>query len=258
MMTSRNLISGVLVCLALTACRHDAASSVSPAPSLSASGQPEMGRVPGPRTQSVRLTRKTTSPSAQEQAIIEQILERHPADARPALRPVLEDRFATLHLPPGSEEQGLLDQLAAVRAVAAEPWPDPVDATVALVDRLPDPSASAVVLRRKTTLPHDLILLPDGNATTAVLHDGIGALIRMRRDGGDIPDRDTRLVIRGAHSDHEEVWASAMERRRAVTDLADLEVSPPRGIEGIGEVRAITIPLRATARRSGNPSPAKP
>lgn len=105
-------------------------------------------------------------------------------------------------------------------------------------------------------MPHDLILLPDGRATTTALSDGIDALFRMRRAMGDIPDRDTRIVIRG--SGVARAWKSELQRRRAEADLAHLAVGVPQQIMSVGEVRALKIPLQSTTARRANASPRAP
>jgi hypothetical protein len=264
MIASRLLANGLLFCLGLSACRQDAATSVRstsirptavrPTSVLSEGGRPLDSHVPP--TQFVRLTPKPISPSAEERALIDRIVALHPGEAQPRLRAVLADRYSALRLPPGSGEQDLLIKLSAARAAAPAPAAEPVEATVVLVDRLTDPSASAIVLRRKNALPHDLILLPDGQATTTALSDGINALFRMRRAMGDIPDRDTRIVIRGQRTARE--WKSELQRRRAEVDLAHLTVGERRLVAGVGEVRAIDIPLQATAAPAVNASPRAP
>ena len=250
MITSRLLLTGLLLAFTASACRPDVPTSLSPSSRASDINQPlHLG---GSRTQHVMLTRQSATPTPREQALIDRIIALHSTEAAGPLRSLLTNRFVQLHVPSGSNAQQHINELAAVRATEAAPAPEPVQATVLLVDQLSDPSASAIVIRRTNALPHDVILLPSGLATTEALGAGISALFKMRKSMGDVPTRDARVLVRDATMPRS--WKTGLQRGRAEADLADLEQSAPRQVVGFGAVRAIDIPLRNTdARRHGAP-----
>lgn len=250
MPATRNHVWCICLALPLAACQHDAALTQSRADGLTAlmrPTQPQTGY--SAPSQSAHFTTLTTNPTptVAEEALIDSIIALHPPEAAPTLRRVLHERNSQLQLPSNPRAQALLNRLAATRiseaAAVAPAGPPPVDATIAIVDKLPDESADAVVLRRKDAQPHDVILLASGNATQAAMGAGIQALFRMRKAMGDIPSRDARTIVhKAAVPAH---WTGSMLGARAASDLTWLRGSQPRHIMGLGPVRALDIPLIA-------------
>ncbi len=253
MTTSQLLSTGLLLGLSVVACRGDATKALRPIPhTTDADLAPTSG---GSRGLHVRLIRLPVAQTASEKNLIDRIVGLHPGAASGQLRELLGDRFAQIQFPVGSAEQPLLNELAAAREAEETVAPEPVPATIALVDNL-DASALVMIVRRKNALPHDVILLPRSGATSDALGAGLSTLFKMRRKSGDVPVGDTRIVLRGAPGPHN--WKSSLQRDRALADLSDLAESAPRTVAGLGRVQAIDVPLRRVHAVRGHGSPATP
>lgn len=231
------LLLGVMV----SACRQDATAPVRPDLEVSVTTMPSYVRAP--RMQSVTLVRRPSPMSVRENELIDRIVMLNPREASTTLRSVLTNRFARLNLPSNPGAQSLLEELSATRAMPMLPAAEPVDATVVLVDRLAEPSASAIVVRRANMLPHDVILLPSDQATPAALRSGLTALFKLRRSAGDVPKSDSRVLVRGVALSRP--LKPGLQASRANADLADLQRSAPRTIPGFGVARAIDVPLKS-------------
>ena len=236
----------ILPLLATMACRQDATTIVRP--QLERSDIPQAASSSAWRTRRVKLVHKPSAPVDDERRLVDRIVALHPSAAAVPLRAVLSNRFSQLTLSGNSEEEELIRALRAVRARTEVAAPEPVEATVVLLDRLSDPSALAVVVRRPTTTPHDLILLADGYATGTALRAGVAALFKMRMVMGDIPMEHMHVVVRGARAAGA-TNTNAVESRTE-SDLAALQRSARRPITGVGSVRAIEIPLKSMGRRN--------
>ncbi len=77
---------------------------------------------------------------------------------------------------------------------------------------------------------------------------GIAALFAVRVSMGDTPLQDARLVVHGGKAPKH--WKDKPQSARATADVAFLKATNPRQIMGIGVVRAIDIPLVATAGKT--------
>jgi hypothetical protein len=129
-----------------------------------------------------------------------------------------------------------LSQGAAKQASAAT-----FTATVILVDKLKDPRASVMIVRRPNANPAEIIVLQSDRATAGTLGAGIQGLVKSRREHGEIPPRELAFAI------PQEVvpksWDSTSLRNDASREIDDLRRSPLRDIPGFGLVHAREIQL---------------
>ena len=110
--------------------------------------------------------------------------------------------------------------------------------TAVLMDEMPVAGARAVVLRRVTTHPRNVILLPRGRATPADLSDAIATVFGLREAHGDLPFADARVVVPPRKSPRRARPSVYMEQR-----LDALTRVPRRTVAGVGDVPAIDIRL---------------
>lgn len=112
--------------------------------------------------------------------------------------------------------------------------PTSYPAAVALVDRLPVKNARAVVLRRVTAYPHDVILLSRNDVNGIDLASATSALLADRATNGIIPTRDHRLVIGHALTPGRAKTATLEKKGGKV--IAQLRGETPRLLSGVGNV----------------------
>ena len=107
--------------------------------------------------------------------------------------------------------------------------PHRVTATVALVDRLNDPNARAIIQRRPNLYPKDVILLPAA----------VASLLVARQRFGDIATIPGEIVVGDVESPKN--WDGETVRAQRIVDR--LRQAQPRNVNGVGTVRATQIPL---------------
>jgi hypothetical protein len=111
-----------------------------------------------------------------------------------------------------------------------------VPTTVAVVASRPYPGADAVIIRRVSVLPHDLILIYSGVASPEYVAATFHALAVTRARHGDIPDKDR--VVR--------VDAPTRTLKYRATPLMVLEmlrVAVPREVAGFGRMATVVVSL---------------
>ena len=117
--------------------------------------------------------------------------------------------------------------------------PHRVTATVALVDRLNDPNARAIIQRRPNLYPKDVILLPAGNANGKTLAAAVASLLVARQRFGDIATIPGEIVVGDVEPPKN--WDGETVRAQRIVDR--LRQAQPRNVNGVGTVRATQIPL---------------
>lgn len=113
--------------------------------------------------------------------------------------------------------------------------PRRVAATVVLLERLPQPDAPFVILRRADVSPRDVILL-HGDATVEQFSEAVQLLLVARQVGGDSSRVAQTLRVRPQQRERTPrtlPWAARI--------LATLRTVEPRSIPGIGTVPAVEI-----------------
>ncbi len=113
---------------------------------------------------------------------------------------------------------------------------------IALVERLPEPQADAVILRNPLDDPSDTVLLPAEFATGGRLAAAVAALMTIRQQQGNTPTRITRVVVTGTRPPTS--W-SPMEMRYAERWIQRLRHKPALPLDGIGDAQYEVVPLRA-------------
>ena len=139
--------------------------------------------------------------------------------------------------------------LLAVRMVVAQPPSrehsgDGVGfvVTLALVEKLPHPNATAVVLRRSVGWPRTLVLLPKESASAGTLSAAVSSVFRSRRRDGDQPTVDISIAVAGNRSMQN--WNRG-DRELSQSFLARLRNAPLRAIDGVGVVPSVDVRLGA-------------
>lgn len=112
-----------------------------------------------------------------------------------------------------------------------------VSVTIALVDALPTPDASYVILRRTDQEPHDVILLRRSRADAAELSEAVEALVAARRVGGDRATRGATMRVRRADT-REGPWTELPWAPRIIARLRNAQ---PHHVPGVGTVPATVI-----------------
>jgi hypothetical protein len=195
--------------------------------------------------------------SVKEDSLIEALVAHYPGPRGELMRSVLLDPYAQLRrvesAPPDVEQ--VEDQIDSIRQarhdsiVTAHMATAPYPATVALVPRLrvPDTAATAVILRRVSGKPQDVILLDAGRASPGVYAAAVRALLTLRARDGDVPTRNAAVAV------HDTAMPSAWERagldKRAVADFQQLKTQAPRRLDGVGTVPSLTIELAPMKKR---------
>lgn len=127
----------------------------------------------------------------------------------------------------------------------ADPHPAVV---VALMERLPDSTARAVVIRRLHSEPRDVILLRAADASTTDLTTAIALLVRSQAEDGDRLPHDLRITVRASAPVHA---PSPATLRYLSGVLEDARRAPVRPLSGVGAARATTLSLERFRHRPG-------
>ncbi|HET7461622.1 MAG TPA: hypothetical protein VFJ82_10245 [Longimicrobium sp.] len=120
-----------------------------------------------------------------------------------------------------------------------------VRVTIALSDQLPAPdSVPAVILRRGSTAPRDVILLRSG-ATPGQLAAAVLRLMVIRDRMGDTARTDAAFRLPGAHR----MPKGGATELQAGRTLARLRGAPSQDLPGVGRVPAVEVYLPSRAMR---------
>lgn len=150
--------------------------------------------------------------------------------------------FAVLSSGAATGQQGgpTLNQLRRQQEIARR-----VPVTIALWDQLPAPdSVPAVILRRGTTAPRDVILLRR-RATPGQLAAAVMRLMVIRDRMGDSARADAAFRLPGAHR----MPKGGATELQAGRTLARLRWAPPQDVPGVGRVPALEVYLPSRAMR---------
>ncbi len=115
-----------------------------------------------------------------------------------------------------------------------------VPVTVALTNQMPYRDAPAVILRRATAVPHDVILLRRNGASGAQLSAAVFQLLVLRERDGDTASTDG--VYRVIAPQGPAAWRGSEERTAGRT-VSRLFSAPAREISGVGIVAATELYL---------------
>lgn len=183
--------------------------------------------------------------SAQEMTLIDAISARLDPRAVPQIRALLMDRRVIGIELPDSATNDLLKQLMALRTTrrASPDGPRVFPAMLVVLDKLPDTTASVVVVRRPTGGLGDAILLKRNAATREAFQAGIVALFRLRKRFGDVPNADMSISVRGVSRLRK--WSPEMNEQ-ADRELARVLAKAPEQVRGLGMASTIRIPLVPT------------
>lgn len=138
----------------------------------------------------------------------------------------------------------VLSMSTTLRAQPTQPAVARVPATLALVNSLRIPTAPAMILRRSSVEPRDVILLPKSNARQEVLAAALATLQSVRSVLGDTARTDMVIGVRNSAVRRQR---SAADLRQAAGILLQLEKAAPRDVAQVGHVRAVDIHLRRSA-----------
>ncbi len=191
------------------------------------------------------LSYEIRSASPREDAIIRRIIAHYQGPDKQAMEMLLRDSRASEHTTSNKLLRPLFDSLNAVRRLdhedKAKSAADRVNshrASVILVDRLPDSTASSVVIRYADSTKSDVILLSSGRATVAEFGPAIAALIKLRRAPAGQQRHGTQLVVKGRGVPVR--WSRALVAQ-AERDLEALKRQPIGQIEGVGPGRKYDV-----------------
>ena len=128
----------------------------------------------------------------------------------------------------------------AVRGQASTPPAHAVRRVFALVavpDSFPYRNADAVIVRRTTALPHDVILLRQSHADPRTIAEAAQTLQAERARHGDVPTVDRLVRVQAPRAQlrlgrSAESWAHALARKSS------------SDVPGIGRARAVGLLLR--------------
>lgn len=137
---------------------------------------------------------------------------------------------------------------AAVRAELERRVP----VTIALLGSLPQPASKAVILRRKTATPHDIILLDSRVASGRDLSAAIFTLLAARDINGDTTAADMTIRVPDGTG---RSYLGKRDLRRSEAAVRKLHASNPTFLAGFGSVRAFDLWLPSTARRNSSAFP---
>jgi hypothetical protein len=164
-----------------------------------------------------------------------------------AIRIMLSDATARDLRSSNAKVQPLLNRLNAIRSARADSIVAAgtsaarsiSPATLVLVDKLSDSTASAVVWHRKNRIPVDLILLRSDRASSRTFGAAVTVLSRVRAIlDTSSSTNDIRVVVHGERMPKS--WAGSLEGP-ANRDLDALKKSAPSFIAGLGMVRSKAI-----------------
>lgn len=207
----------------------------------------------------VRLPPLTVSrvvPAA-EAAVIERIVQYVPEGSRAVFREKLSTGRAIVQL---DDPRGnlLIDSLELLRSRTSDRASRNliagqgnrsalglVPATIALVQSLPVKGARAVVLRRATARPSDIILVTE-NTENRDLRNALGALFKARSRDGVVAMKDVRLGIYTTQSS-----ARAHPTNSAkIIDWDVLRSADMEMLSGVGPARTISVQLKSATDRT--------
>ena len=193
--------------------------------------------------------------SAQEERLLSRLDEVAPRDLAAGLRKALANPSTVVTVRDNPAAQSIIDSIVALRrqslsattggasaasAIAGERMVNSSIA-IALVDRLQDPQATAVILRRPNQLPHDVILLRRSDATAAELGAAMSSLAQVQARDGQVPTQNRMIVTRTRKVPAR--WQADGSDQAANRTLAALRAAPEEEITGLGRVRAVSITM---------------
>lgn len=194
-----------------------------------------------------RTAENTWNPTGEEARLIEKFLGRFSSSRAERYREVLTRRDAILSMPKDPDGQRLLDEIYAARAARNyseakrrenKKATDLEMATLALVEELPGNRIEAVVLRRANVVPHDVILLSQGNATVQAFATGVMTLAGSRQKDGLVVLKDMRISSERAPLLAE--WKGPLGAQTR-EQIGRLLTASPEYLAGIGLARSIQI-----------------
>lgn len=190
--------------------------------------------------------------SGSEELALQRLLQTLPAETHGRVRGYFARTpgvYQIVSFPQDPQRQALVDRLYAERREADSrelvrrrlaARANRVPVTVALVDRLPDPLARSVVLRRRDVEPNDVILLASAAATADHLAAAIASLQIVRKEAGQYPSSNATISVR---AEAPIAWAET-ELPRAERIVARLRETQPHEVAGVGSVPATTLWLK--------------
>jgi hypothetical protein len=110
---------------------------------------------------------------------------------------------------------------------------------IALVDRLQDSTASAMIIRRPDRLPHDVILLRRSDATTAELGGAMRTLADIQEREGQVPMQEKLISAHDVTMPSR--WKTDGTEAMANSTLAALRAAPEEEIAGLGRASAMSL-----------------
>ena len=178
---------------------------------------------------------------AEEQAIIDSLVQLHPEQARTVRAMLTDRRVASMGLPHKDATRLLarLDSVRTRREMMMDVRPQVFMATVVLADEVRHADADVVVIRRAHP-PMDYIVLDERKASAAAIGAGVATLFKLRRELGDVPTRDMQVTVANARMP--ETLRPEL-KAEAARLLGDLKRKDKANIRGIGNGRAVEIPL---------------
>ena len=108
---------------------------------------------------------------------------------------------------------------------------------------------SAVILRRHSAWPHNVIVLDDQHMTLQFFGAAMKALSHEVQKAGEIPTTDQMIEVHGAQIPPS--WRSGMQKI-AQWELDTLKTIPLSNVEGVGDAPAILIHMLYTKPGSGS------
>jgi hypothetical protein len=115
-----------------------------------------------------------------------------------------------------------------------------------ILSRLPLDGVSAVVIRRTTLWPHDVILLAPATTTSGVLASALYQPAIEHHRNGDVPDHD--YVLKVTETSMPDRRRGGFEETLTALDIAALKASGPKHVMGVGDVPAIVVHMAPTPR----------
>jgi hypothetical protein len=186
---------------------------------------------------------------AGERALIEQAKGLVAPDVAAMLELHLHSRSIVGMTAPDPKVQAIIDRIFARRRARADSVASHArqihnttlahEVTVALVDSLADPTASAEIRRRIGQTPSDVILLPAQHATVGALQAAMRGLDKLIRDEHQAaPTRNLRVLVHGEL--HVRSWSTA-HNNAVAAQLAKAATRPKMLVQGIGSARSMNM-----------------
>lgn len=219
--------------IGVAACRSESvrpiSTSTTEVPNFIVKGQPQNARQLSP----------------DEQRIVDELVAMYP-ESEALFRAVLADRRVVVAESKDPKVQALLTRLDSVRSAHNRAAQESraskasiTNVTVAMVDSLGDGAANAVVIRRLKP-SEDVILLRTSDATGAALGGAIATLYKLRKQYGDAPHDDVRVMVYNGQMPRG--WPDLMKAQAEQT-VQQLRESKTKNVKSIGQARVATIPL---------------